>query len=319
MKWFKYVIAALITLIIFVSSIGALIVSGAFDWIGDIANNFDNAMATSNLQSFKEAMTIFYETGQMAEYNKYLDGTISEDIANDHRGLLILPCVMMRQEIPEKNYLRYLENALVEDDQLIDIDTYAAAILNCPSYHFPSVSHNFLIKALEIADNYSLYLSGYASSLPGDYIDKIGEGWAYPFTQKFNVTAHVGMYNPFGEWKGHNGTDFGAPLYTPVYAVKSGVVVASGTKTCSYDNASQAGCNVQILTPDGLLIKYYHFARASHLEVGDIVKMGDLVGVVGSTGYSTGPHLHLEIRVYSTLKVLDYCQFMDCDDPLLPS
>ena len=318
MKAIKYGITILLALLIFISSVGAVVISSAFSILGDISYSFENSIASASINMFTEALQLFYETGQMREYNKYFDDLLSEEVANSHRGLFIIPCVILRQEPPDKEFVQYLENSLIDNGEIVDISIYADAIMNNPHFEFPSMSVEFLINVLELGDNYSLYLSGHSSSLPDDYINMVGQGFSYPFTKKYSVTAHVGMYNPFGEWKGHNGTDFGAPLYTPVYAVKSGKVVATGTKTCSYDNASQAGCNVQVLTSNGLLVKYYHFARASHLKVGDEIKTGDLVGVVGSTGYSTGPHLHLEIRQYTTNKVLDYCQFMNCDDPVLP-
>ena len=106
------------------------------------------------------------------------------------------------------------------------------------------------------------------------------------------ITQHWGehgdAYARFGMW-GHNGTDFGIAAGVSVRAVAWGVVAYVGDD------------------PDyGLYVRLYHqtfgvhsfYAHLSRIDVepGDVVKAGQAVGLVGSTGNSTGAHLHLEIR-----------------------
>lgn len=86
----------------------------------------------------------------------------------------------------------------------------------------------------------------------------------------------------------HNGTDFGAPIGTPLYAAKSGKVVAAGP-------ASGYGLWIRIQTDDGYLLEYGHNDK-NYVSVGQRVNAGQVIGTVGNRGYSTGPHLHFGVR-----------------------
>ena len=92
----------------------------------------------------------------------------------------------------------------------------------------------------------------------------------------------------------HRGLDFTPGNGAPIFAIASGVVVASelgrGYGQYVYIEHEINGQNV--------LSVYAHMQRGSSpLQVGDQVQVGDFVGLVGNTGTSTGPHLHLEIRI----------------------
>lgn len=91
-----------------------------------------------------------------------------------------------------------------------------------------------------------------------------------------------------GEWKFHAGVDLGYDYGTPVTAVFSGQVVQSGDFGDGYGN------QILLYHPD--IDSYTRYGHMSGLSVtaGDWVNAGDVIGWVGSTGYSTGPHLHLE-------------------------
>ena len=91
-------------------------------------------------------------------------------------------------------------------------------------------------------------------------------------------------------WLHHPGIDIGAPKGTPVYAADSGYVVVAGwdQERVSY------GFMILINHGNGYVTRYAHLS-AFAVEVGDSVKKGQLIGRVGSTGNSTGPHLHFEI------------------------
>ncbi|HZW27737.1 MAG TPA: M23 family metallopeptidase [Trueperaceae bacterium] len=86
----------------------------------------------------------------------------------------------------------------------------------------------------------------------------------------------------------HAGVDWAAPTGTPVRAARDGVVVRAGWWS-TYGNA------VAIDHGDGSETRYAHLS-AVHVRAGDVVRQGDVVGLVGSTGASTGPHLHFELR-----------------------
>ncbi len=87
----------------------------------------------------------------------------------------------------------------------------------------------------------------------------------------------------------HNGVDFPAPAGTPIFATAAGRVVKSG-----HDPAS--GNFVIIDHGDGTTSSYSHMQAASALKAGDVVTPDTKLGGVGSTGRSTGPHLHMVVR-----------------------
>jgi murein DD-endopeptidase MepM/ murein hydrolase activator NlpD len=94
-----------------------------------------------------------------------------------------------------------------------------------------------------------------------------------------------------GVWKQHKGTDFAAPLGTPIRASGDGVVDFVGVSN-GYGNM------VVLKHWANYSTAYGHMSRfASGLRRGQKVHQGDLIGYVGSTGWSTGPHLHYEFRV----------------------
>ncbi len=89
-------------------------------------------------------------------------------------------------------------------------------------------------------------------------------------------------------WSGHRAIDIGAPEGTPVYAADSGYVVYAGWK-------GGYGYMLLINHGNGFETLYAHFSEY-YVDAGQSVKKGELIGRVGSTGKSTGPHLHFEIR-----------------------
>ncbi|MCG2585433.1 M23 family metallopeptidase [Massilia sp. TS11] len=94
-----------------------------------------------------------------------------------------------------------------------------------------------------------------------------------------------------GNWKQHKGIDFGAAVGTPIRAAGDGVVDFAGVQG-GYGNL------VVIKHWANYSTAYAHMSRfASGLKKGQKVTQGDVIGYVGSTGWSTGPHLHYEFRV----------------------
>jgi murein DD-endopeptidase MepM/ murein hydrolase activator NlpD len=102
------------------------------------------------------------------------------------------------------------------------------------------------------------------------------------------VTSRYGMrrHPVLGFSRQHNGIDFGAPFGTPVRATASGVVTGRGRD-------KGRGNYVTIRHANGFASHYYHLQRfATGLRPGQRVEQGQVIGTVGSTGLSTGPHLH---------------------------
>lgn len=89
----------------------------------------------------------------------------------------------------------------------------------------------------------------------------------------------------------HNGVDIACAENTPIYAAADGVVVNADTQA----HKDGFGNRVVIRHPDGKATVYAHMITAAAVKVGQTVRRGQLVGRVGSTGLSTGAHLHLTL------------------------
>lgn len=112
----------------------------------------------------------------------------------------------------------------------------------------------------------------------GDYFWPVGGGY---------ISDH------FGGYRNHKGLDIAAPYGTPIYAAESGTVTETGTGwNGGYGNA------VKVSHEDGNVTYYAHMSSIA-INYGDYVVKGQLIGYVGSTGSSTGNHLHFEVRAGS--------------------
>jgi hypothetical protein len=107
----------------------------------------------------------------------------------------------------------------------------------------------------------------------------------YPFSGSYPVSSGFG---PRGGGM-HTGTDFSIPSGVPILASNDGTVIY-----CAYE-AGGAGNTVTISGEDGWQSRYHHMERWT-VSVGQHVNAGDQVGICDSTGASSGPHLHFEIR-----------------------
>jgi murein DD-endopeptidase MepM/ murein hydrolase activator NlpD len=107
----------------------------------------------------------------------------------------------------------------------------------------------------------------------------------------------------------HNGADLTAGKGTPIYAAAAGVVtlakcdagtIATASKGCDQDGGPQVrGCGwyVEILHAGNVITRYCHMLERPMVSVGQIVKAGQQIGVVGNTGHSSGPHCHFEVHL----------------------
>jgi murein DD-endopeptidase MepM/ murein hydrolase activator NlpD len=112
----------------------------------------------------------------------------------------------------------------------------------------------------------------------------------FTITQGFGPTSFA-LEPPLGPYKHfHTGIDMSAALGTPVTAAADGVVVAVGHGALGYGNY------VVVAHGSGIATLYGHLLQ-TNVSAGRKVVRGQLLGLEGSTGYSTGPHLHFELRV----------------------
>lgn len=147
------------------------------------------------------------------------------------------------------------------------------------------------VKELDVAVSKLDEVKNVARRIP---IANPGKGW--PVSSTFGVRS-----DPFlGTAALHSGMDFRAPPGTPIRATAAGVVTRAGW-------AGGYGRLVEIEHANGFSTRFGHMSKILVSE-GDTVKIGDIVGEVGSSGRSTGPHLHYEVRKNG--KALDPIRFI---------
>jgi murein DD-endopeptidase MepM/ murein hydrolase activator NlpD len=123
--------------------------------------------------------------------------------------------------------------------------------------------------------------------------------WPIPHatvSQGFGPTAYAFEASYAGFAHFHTGIDLSMPFGTPVFAAADGVVVLARPMTDPTGALVGYGNYVIIQHDAGLKTLYGHLL-AIGVKEGDQVKRGQLIGLVGSTGNSTGPHLHFEVRI----------------------
>jgi len=132
-------------------------------------------------------------------------------------------------------------------------------------------------------------------------------------TQSFGVTVDSARLYKSGT---HNGVDFGMPTGTPIKAVLSGTIEATGNTDL------QKGCYsygkwILVKHPNGLSSLYAHLSVIS-VSQGDTVDTGERIGYSGATGYATGPHLHLTVLASQGVKVQQYSSSINCKNTTIP-
>ena len=119
-------------------------------------------------------------------------------------------------------------------------------------------------------------LQGIPQVLPAS-LSMISSGFGY---RRDPFTGHGAM---------HAGLDFRGPVGSPIYAAANGRISFAGRK------AGYGNC-IEISHGNGLVTRYAHMSKF-RATVGQQVAAGDVIGAIGNTGRSTGPHLHFEVRI----------------------
>ena len=115
-----------------------------------------------------------------------------------------------------------------------------------------------------------------------------GVTWLLPINYtRFSSPFGYRIHPIYGDWRFHYGVDLSAPQGTPIYATRGGRVTYA-----TYDSSS--GYYVSINHLDGFVSKYLHMTHYI-VSPGQYVAAGQIIGYCGSTGASTGPHLHFSI------------------------
>ncbi|OUN26010.1 M23 family metallopeptidase [Pseudoflavonifractor sp. An85] len=129
----------------------------------------------------------------------------------------------------------------------------------------------------------------------GSVVDPTGT-WYWPLPGYYYISSvYGGRYNPIsGVWETHRGADVPAPGGTPIQAASSGVVTTA-------KHGPSYGNYCVIYHGNGYATLYAHMQSLPNVSVGDVVSAGQVIGYVGSTGDSTGNHLHFELTINGSL------------------
>ena len=120
-------------------------------------------------------------------------------------------------------------------------------------------------------------------SSPEEYLPTVSNGYSWP--TKGTLTSGYGW-----RWgRLHKGIDIAAPIGTPIFAAASGEVISSGWHSGGYGNL------IKMKHPDGSITLYAHNHR-NLVRKGQKIRQGEQIAEMGNSGFSTGPHLHFEIR-----------------------
>ncbi len=200
-----------------------------------------------------------------------------------------------KQILDQAKYNVELEQRNLEeliDQKSRDIISYETDISNkenaIKEYEAEIAAQNAEIAALEaaIAEEKKKIIASNGTVLTYD-----GGMFKFPLATYTRISDNYGMriHPTLGVEQFHNGVDFAAPKGTAIYAAYDGMVAAAAY-------SGSMGNYVMIDHGDGLYTVYMH-ASALYVEKGDIVVKGETIAAVGSTGRSTGNHLHFSVRL----------------------
>jgi len=146
-----------------------------------------------------------------------------------------------------------------------------------------------LKQLLQSVEQRADYLSVVEAELMAQQVRQALLPHSKPLADGFIGSGYGWRSDPFsGAMSHHSGVDFAAPVGTPIHAAAGGVVVVA-------EHHPVWGNVVEVDHGNTMLTRYAHASKL-HVAPGDIVKRGQKLAEVGSTGRSTGPHLHFEVH-----------------------
>ena len=237
-----------------------------------------------NSKSIVEFISNYYLIGEMAEY----DANLIEKIENNKDRIVEAKeeLQQVQQQLEEKK----------EEKQKIAITLENSKVVK------NSYLNNLTAQEQETREKLEKYqeeldlinLEMLLTSLENNDSIYVGGIFLWPTPGYYTITSPFGMrLHPILKvYAGHTGMDIGAPMGSYVLAANSGVV-SKATYSNSYGNL------VMINHGNGISTAYAHGSEIL-VEEGQEVNRGDIIMKVGSTGWSTGPHLHFEIIVNGT-------------------
>jgi hypothetical protein len=218
------------------------------------------------------ALAIYFLLGEMDNY---------QTLKSQHKNLLMTNSDL-EIEIREKQ----LELSDVSD-KVADIE----AMIGMSPGELPSVSARLDLARVSASER-MLMLRSIPSGMPTEF-----RGFSSPFGWRNHPLRRQREF--------HTGLDFRGPIGTPIYAAADGVVeLVRPNRTVGFGNL------ITLSHSYGFKTLYAHLSRMIVTQ-GSFVQKGQLIGYLGNTGYSTGPHLHYEVRYLN--RPLDPMSFVEWD------
>ena len=227
-------------------------------------------------------------TKPVTHTKKFSDVSITSSLWNDMTAAGASPMLLVHLEdiyawtvdffgLQKGDRFRVIYTEFSCEGEVIDIDTIHIAMFNRDDKEMPAIR-------FDQGDGGNLYWNDKGESMRKAFLkaplrfSRISSGFSYH--RKHPVSGVV---------KAHTGVDYAAPAGTPVMSIGDGTVISKGW-------SGGGGNTVKIRHNSVYTTAYLHLSRyASGLAVGSRVRQGDVIGYVGSTGVSTGPHLDFRV------------------------
>lgn len=246
---------------------------------GDITGGLELLLSTDDFNDLLSTVTYIQV---MAEH----DDTIVNALTEDKDGFMAQKALVEDKKAEVEAEKAALSSKKEElDEQKAEADALLSQLANDKAelQQKQVEIDKEMQKAREAMD--AIVNAAAANSTEKDYV---GGTWKWPAPGYTHVTSKFGWRSWSNSY--HKGIDIGAPTGANIVASNAGKVVTSSF------NAGGYGHYVIIDHGGGYMTVYGHFSRRL-VSVGDVVSRGSVIGLCGSTGRSTGPHLHFEIRV----------------------
>ncbi len=167
------------------------------------------------------------------------------------------------------------------------------------------ITRNIFLQGEKLYGDGTLHISDFLFNGTDDEAPSTGViGNGSPLACYTAITSSFNDQESFRKAK-HKGLDLAAPRGTEIYSVTDGIVIGtygSCPATGYYGSSCGGGYgnHVKVKAPDGTVYIYAHMNSTPSVSVNNAILKGQLLGVVGSSGSSTGPHLHFEVKVNGT-------------------
>ncbi len=239
-----------------------------------------------NSKSFSDLLSRFSIIKQVVEYDSLrLDELkeIEQEIADIKKELEAEKQVLVDLKANETKQMNSLSAKRAQSQQMID------SLKNDKAAFEKALKEQEAAEAAaraEIARLAAAQSSGGGAKVPSNYSGRMITPASGPITSYYGSRIHPVT----GKLKTHTGMDYGAPYGSNIVAAAAGTVLVSGYNSGGYGN-------YVVINHGGGVTTLYAHASSLLVSAGQSVSQGQVIAKVGSTGMSTGPHLHFEVLV----------------------